>query len=114
MNVKMLITVLIFIVLDVLIGLVKALSTGSYKSIKMREGLFHKVGEILTIAFGLLCEQSFPYIGINVNIPIVSTICIYIVLMETGSIIENLAEISPNIRNMLEKVFGDYGNKDDE
>lgn len=114
MPVNMIIAVLIFIVLDVVIGLVKALSTGTYKSLKMREGLFHKIGEILTIGFGILCENAFPYVGIEIKIPIVSTICIYIVLMETGSIVENLAVISPNIKKMLGKVFGDYSSKDDD
>ena len=108
LNMTMLIVVLIFIVLDMIIGIVKALATGSYKSLKMREGLWHKLGEILCVAFGVLCEMAFPYVGITVSIPIVTTICIYIVLMETGSIVENLALISPNIQKMLSKVFGSY------
>ena len=108
LNVTMLIVVLTFIVLDMVIGIVKALANGSYKSLKMREGLWHKLGEILCVAFGVLCEMAFPYVGITVSIPIVTTICIYIVLMETGSIVENLALISPNIQKMLSKVFGSY------
>ena len=108
LNVTMLIVVLTFIVLDMIIGIVKALATGSYKSLKMREGLWHKLGEILCVAFGVLCEMAFPYVGITVSIPIVTTICVYIVLMETGSIVENLALISPNIQKMLSKVFGSY------
>lgn len=112
MNVQVLIAVLIFIVLDVVIGLIKAFSVGCYKSIKMREGLFHKLGEILCVGFGVLCEQCFPLVGVTVNIPIVSTICVYIVLMETGSIVENLAAISPNIQKLLGKVFADYKPED--
>lgn len=108
MNVTMLIVVLIFIVLDMIVGIVKALALGTYKSLKMREGLWHKLGEILCVAFGVLCEMAFPYVGITVSIPIVTTICIYIVLMETGSIVENLALISPNIQKVLSKVFGTY------
>ena len=108
MNVTMLVVVLIFIILDLVIGIVKALATASYKSLKMREGLWHKLGEILCVAFGALCEMSFPYVGITVSIPIVTSICIYIVLMETGSIVENLAVISPGIKAVLSKVFGEY------
>lgn len=108
LNVTMLIVVLIFIVLDMIIGIVKAFATGTYKSLKMREGLWHKLGEMLCVGFGVLCEMSFPYVGITVSIPIVTTICIYIVLMETGSIVENLAMISPNIQKVLSKVFGAY------
>ena len=108
MNVKMLIVVLIFIAMDIAVGLVKAFASIGFKSVKMREGLIHKVGEILCVGFGVLCEYSFPFVGIEVNIPIVSTICVYIVLMETGSIVENLAEISPSIKRLLGKVFDGY------
>ena len=111
---SLMIVTLLFIVLDILVGLVKAFSTVGFKSLKMREGLFHKLGEVLCVAFGVVCEISFPLVGITINLPIVSTICIYIVLMETGSIIENLAVISPNIKNMLGKVFGGYKNEDEE
>lgn len=111
---SLMIVTLLFIVLDILVGLVKAFSTVGFKSLKMREGLFHKLGEVLCVAFGVVCEISFPLVGITINLPIVSTICIYIVLMETGSIIENLAVISPNIKSMLGKVFGSYKNEDEE
>lgn len=74
----------------------------------MREGLYHKLGEIFAVGFGFMCEYTFPYIGITVSVPIVTTICIYLVLMETGSIVENLAEISPNIKKILGKVFDGY------
>lgn len=114
MNVTMLIVVLIFILLDLIIGLVKALATSTYKSLKMREGLWHKLGEILCVAFGALCEMAFPYVGITVSIPIVTTICVYIVLMETGSIVENLMVISPDIKNVMSKVFGTYKPNDSE
>ena len=111
---NLLIVTLLFIALDILVGLVKAFSTTGFKSLKMREGLFHKLGEILCVLFGITCEVSFPLVGITINLPIVSTICVYIVLMETGSIIENLAVISPNIKSMLGKVFGVYKNEDEE
>ena len=111
---SLMIVTLLFIVLDILVGLVKAFSTVGFKSLKMREGLFHKLGEVLCVLFGVVCEISFPLVGITINLPIVSTICIYIVLMETGSIIENLAVISPNIKSMLGKVFGSYKNEDEE
>lgn len=110
----LMIVTLMFIVLDILVGLVKAFSTTGFKSLKMREGLFHKLGEVLCVLFGVVCEISFPLVGITISLPIVSTICVYIVLMETGSIIENLAVISPNIKLMLGKVFGGYKNEDDK
>lgn len=111
---SLMIVTLLFIVLDILVGLVKAFSTVGFKSLKMREGLFHKLGEVLCVLFGVVCEISFPLVGISISLPIVSTICVYIVLMETGSIIENLAVISPNIKSMLGKVFEGYKNEDEK
>lgn len=113
MNVKIILIVLSFLVADVIIGVLKGIQTTGFKSMKMREGLFHKLGEIFAVGFGYMCEWSFPYVGINVNIPIVTSICIYIVLMETGSIVENLVEISPNLKKILARVFDGY-KQDDE
>lgn len=80
----------------------------------MRDGLYHKLGEILAVIFGVLCELAFPTVGIDIKIPIVSSICIYLVIMETGSIVENLAIISPNIQKILSKVFSAYKEEKDE
>lgn len=111
--IKLVLVTLIFIVIDILVGIVKALINSGFKSIKMREGLYHKLGEILCIVFGVVCEMCFPIIGISISIPIVSTICVYIALMETGSIVENLAAISPSISKLLSKVFGEYKPEDE-
>ena len=112
--VKLILVVLVFILVDIIVGVVKAAYKTGFKSAKMREGLFHKLGEILAVVFGALCELAFPIVGIDIKIPIVSTICIYLVIMETGSIVENLAVISPNIQKILSKVFSAYKEDVDE
>ena len=94
MKITALIIVSVFICFDVLTGWLKALSTGSLDSSIMRKGLFHKVGEELAMAFGYLCEFCFPLAGVPMQIPIASGIGVYIVLMETASIVENIAQIS--------------------
>lgn len=103
---KVIIFTLVFILVDIIVGIIKAFYTNGYKSLKMREGLFHKVGEIIIIAFGVLCEQAFPVAGINIDLPIVATLCVYIIIMETGSILENLVVISPTLDCLIGKVFG--------
>lgn len=113
MPVHLIIVTMIFIVVDILVGLIKALATKSYKSRCMAEGLYHKIGEVLIIAFGMLCEYSFPVIGLNVDLPIVSTICVYIVTMETGSVLENIAVISPTVNNLIGNLFGNFVDKDE-
>ena len=111
---KIIIVVLVFIVVDVLVGLAKSLATGGYKSSLMRTGLYHKLGEILAVGFGVLCEELFPLAGITVGVPLVTSVCVYIILMETGSIVENLSKISPALASLLSRVFSGYKNEDVE
>lgn len=94
-----------FIAFDVLTGWLKALATGTTNSSIMRQGLFHKVGELLAMIFGYGCEFAFPYVGVDIGLPIAGAICTYIVLMETASIVENLSRISPKLANALNKFF---------
>lgn len=85
------------IVFDFVTGLIKSLKEKSFDSSIMREGLFNKVGSVLTIVFGVLIDYLQDFVDIGVTIPILEGICIYIVLMEIGSIIENLGAINQNI-----------------
>lgn len=111
---RSLIVALIFIAFDIITGLTGALKNGTYKSSVMREGLFNKMGEILAIGFSYGCEYMFPYVGITVNLPICQSVLIYVIFMETGSIIENLAIISPQLRAILGKVFKSYKNEEEQ
>lgn len=105
MNITALVVVLIFICFDVLTGWLKALSTGTLDSTIMRKGLFHKVGEVLAMIFGYLCEYSFPLIDVPIDLPIAAGISVYIVLMEAASIVENIAIMNPQLSGILEKFF---------
>ena len=69
-----LIVVLIFIAFDVATGWLKAFSTGTTDSSIMRQGLFHKLAEIVAVLFGYICQYAFPYIGVEVKIPFASAI----------------------------------------
>ena len=86
-----------FILLDLITGLIKAFKQKSYTSTLMREGLYHKVGSLLTIGFGFLVDYAQTIVDLGVKIPVASSVCVYIILMEIGSIIENVAIINPQI-----------------
>lgn len=86
-----------FIVLDMITGLAKALKEKNYSSSVMREGLFHKVGSILCVTFATLIDYAQAFIDLGVNVPVTTGVCGYIVLMEIGSIIENVCVINPEI-----------------
>ncbi|MDO5805466.1 MAG: phage holin family protein [Eubacteriales bacterium] len=96
-----------FIVLDFITGLVKAFSRGGFKSSVMRQGLFHKVGELLCVALGILIQYAEGYLDLGINLPVAAAICTYIVLMEIGSAIENIGAINPDlVPTKLRKIIG--------
>ena len=105
MNVTVGIVVLIFIAFDVLTGWLKALATGTTDSSIMRKGLYHKLGEIVAVIFGYVCQYSLPYIGVAVDIPFAVAIGTYIVLMEIASIVENISNINPKLSQLMGDVF---------
>ena len=105
MNVTIGIIVLIFIAFDVLTGWLKALATGTTDSSIMRKGLFHKLGEVVAVIFGYVCQYTLPYVGVTINIPFAVAIGTYIVLMEIASIVENIASINPHLAQVLGNVF---------
>lgn len=97
--------VLIFISFDILFGLLQALTIQTFQSSVMRQGLFHKLGEILCYLFGVVCDAALPMINILVPFSLASAITIYIVIMEIGSILENLSKISPVMAKYLGLIF---------
>lgn len=86
-----------FILLDMITGIIKAFKEKAYNSSVMREGLFHKCGSILCVVFGILVDFAQGYFDLGVSIPVAVSICVYISIMEIGSIIENVTAINPEI-----------------
>ena len=96
-----------FIVLDFITGLIKALATHSFTSTKMRQGLFHKVALLLCMILGFLVDHAQGYIDLGITVPVAAAVCVYICLMETASIIENICKINPEIvPGKLATLFG--------
>ena len=104
----------LFMVADVVTGLVKAWQAHDVKSSAMREGLYHKIGYIGVIFLAQGIEVAAGKVpGITLNLPIASGICGFIILSETVSIMENLAAINPAIRAVFDRfpVHPDDGEK---
>ena len=102
-----------FIVLDFATGMVNALAAGKFKSAIMRQGLYHKTGELLCVALGVLVQYAEQYIDLGFNLPVAGAICTYIILMEIGSAIENIGAINPDlVPSKLRQIIGING-KDD-
>lgn len=96
-----------FIVLDFCTGMMKALAQGGFKSSFMRQGLYHKTGEILCVVLAVLIQYAQTQIDIGISIPAVPAICGYIILMEIGSCIENIGAINPDLMpDKVRKILG--------
>lgn len=97
--------VLVFIALDVVTGIAKAFATTGFDSSIMRQGFFHKLGEILAVALTLIADIGLPEIGVPLDVQLSGMCCVYLVLMEIGSIAENIGAINPDLVGPLNKIF---------
>lgn len=86
-----------FIVIDFATGLIKAFKEKSFNSSVMREGLFHKCAYIFYVTFGVLIDYAQGFLDLGVTVPITKAIIAYVILTESGSILENLGKINPKI-----------------
>lgn len=108
MNYNFAIVVFVFIAVDYLTGILKALKKGNWKSKVMKKGLISKLGEVLALVLMYLLEYLLPLIDIYTNIPFIQALSIYLIIMELGSIIENLGQINPDIADKLQHIFEDF------
>ena len=77
-------TTLIFMLADIISGVVSATILHDLDSQKMREGLLRKVLLILIVLLSFVVGSAF-------NLTFISkAVCIYIIIMETISILENV------------------------
>lgn len=88
----------ILIAMDYLSGIAAAASRGDLQSSKMREGLWHKLGEVGAIILAYLVAEEGHYIGLPYQIDLlIPAVLIWISVMEITSILENLALLNPDL-----------------
>ena len=72
---------------------------------------------MLCIVLGVLIDYAQRVLNLGFSIPMATTICVYIVLMEIGSIAENILEINPELQGgKIAALFESFrkDNKNDE
>lgn len=116
MNIQIFVIVFAMMILDIVSGYLNAMFHNNVRSEKMREGIIHKFTFVIIVACAVLLELAqntldLTSIGITINIPIVSSVCIYIIGTEIISIMENLKKINPELANS--KVYMLFGINDD-
>lgn len=91
---------LIFILADLITGLIYAKISKTYKSSIMRKGLYHKVSEIGIVLLFFISSGYMSLVQPSVNVVdmfnLTECSSVYIIVNEIGSIKENL----DNIRNI--------------
>lgn len=105
MNYKQYIIPAMFILLDIISGILKAAYEGNLASTLMRKGLFNKLGEILSLILGKLAEYASAQYQLGFSIPLYTAIAAYIILMETLSILENISAMNPTMGKFLSKFM---------
>lgn len=102
------------IILDIISGVAKSIHNNAFKSSVMREGLWHKLSEVIAIIVAYFVQYMLPAIGVPYSVPAVSVVTIYIVFMEVGSCIENLCAINPDLKNPLSTIYEHMKGEDND
>lgn len=88
---------ILFIVIDIIIGYIYSKISKTFKSSKMRLGFYHKFGEIGLVLLLYLVSYYTKLITPDVNLiemfKLIECSSIYVVINEIGSIKENLVLI---------------------
>ena len=106
-NASLLSATLILMLMDVVTGLLKAFYTKSFASSVMRDGLYHKAGFIMMIALAIICEVFIEgaQLSVQFTIPTCGVVCVYIMLCEFASVVENLSQINPHLAKLTSKYL---------
>ena len=108
MNYNYIILCVIMIIFDVITGWLKAIKKGKFKSTVMKKGLLSKVTEMIILILMYVLEYYLPAINVQIGLPIVALVGVYIIIMELSSIIENIGAINPALQKKLSTIFGDF------
>lgn len=101
---------MVFMVLDIVTGLMDAVKDKRLNSTVFRNGLYKKVGSGFFIAFGVAVDYFQGTVNLGFSMPVGATICAAVIVMESVSILENVGELNPDlvktISPFLEKLNG--------
>lgn len=87
----------VLIILDIISGVVKAMSNSGLDSTKLRQGLYHKVAYIIIMALATALQVASGSVDLGYDVPLVAPCAIYIVITEVVSIVENVLVINPEL-----------------
>ena len=95
-----LIAVLFFVATDYITGIAKAIMTGNLSSKKMREGLGHKFAYLTLILTSYMIDVFNTHVDLGLPVRVYLITGGGICLIELTSIIENVTEINPELKDV--------------
>ena len=95
-----LIAVLFFVVTDYVTGIVKAIMAGNLSSKRMREGLGHKFAYLALILTSYMIDTFSAHVDLGLPVHVYLITVGGICLIELTSIIENITEINPELKDV--------------
>ena len=103
----------VMMVADVVVGFIAAVINEELSSTKMRKGLLHKALMLVLIFVCLAIEIGTSHaLALPYDVPTCEVVCGYIMVMELVSVLENIANGYPELKDSeLFKLFN-LGNKD--
>lgn len=107
------ILVVVFMMVDVLTGVLKALKNKELSSTKAREGMYKKASFILFVCFGYLADFAMDYVDMGFKFPAAITISTLVILTEAISVLENLGSINPDLVKMVAPFLSALNTKKD-
>ena len=90
----------VMMAMDIITGFAGAVVTGSVSSTKMREGIGHKAMLVMLVVLAVLVQTFSLHIGdMGWSIPMIVPVCVYIVVMEVASVVENVIQAYPELKD---------------
>ena len=98
---------LVMMLFDIVSGFVGAVVRGDVSSTKMREGIGHKAMLVLLVVLAIFVQTFTLHIGdMGWTVPLITPVCVYIVVMEVASVTENVVDAYPALKDTpLVKLF---------
>lgn len=115
---------LVCMILDYITGTWAAKAHGEWSSAKARDGLWHKLGEIVALLVAALCDIAVGVILSSAAAPLIGDyhhrgyitliVAVWYIFTELGSILENAAKLGAPIPEKLIKGIGRLKKKADD
>lgn len=99
----------LLVVIDFLVGLLGAFLRGDFSSSIMRVGIGHKAMCALIVLLAAVLQVLAAHVTTLPIFPAVSVVCVYLIIMEVGSIWETIVKTYPDLAgSKLEEFFDDF------